>query len=212
MKRPFTDEDIEFLTAAVQTLTIGEASQKMGRTPGSIQKKALRLGLKWNKRKVRTDHSRRAWTPEEDKTLRNSAQRGSARLCAKTLKRTEGSVFQRAYVLGISFYDEERLPLKAIAAILGVSVATVESRRAKLKLNFRKLARTSGASSLTRTATDHEIYLLAKDLLENSSPFGPMTVTASHLKQVMFEHYDEEVARAAELRATRLRGKQNGML
>lgn len=95
---PWTDEEVALLIEIAATHTIPECLAKLpGRTEGSIQGKASRLGLT-----VKHLVKAYAWTEEEDQHLTRIFETVSIPALAREMGRTTHSIRRRAKALGLT--------------------------------------------------------------------------------------------------------------
>lgn len=93
----WTDEHDQFLREHYDTLTAKRIARVLGRDPNEIYKRAYALGL----------GCRREWSREEDIAIRLFYFRG-AKACMRFIRdRTMGSIWARAWRLGLATKREE---------------------------------------------------------------------------------------------------------
>lgn len=105
VKKPWTDEEIKLLKAMATMLTVGQMSQRLGRSVSSIKFKLYSLQIKLRDRGYIHAGKPTDWTEDEIKTLKKYAGVLTAHEIADILKtRTWKAVRIKASHLGITLY------------------------------------------------------------------------------------------------------------
>jgi len=98
----YTKKEIEFMTKYRFDYSIAEMAIKVGHPESSVRDKMNRLGYIWRNKKIQYQ---RAWTPEEERFLRDNYLKLTYQNLAKTLNRTLRSIEKKIYQLKL--YSEK---------------------------------------------------------------------------------------------------------
>jgi len=96
--RKWSDVDDQIILSEYATTPLAKLSERMGRTPEALSKRARKLGAT---RFGGSENKWRPWTPEEDEYLRTFYKAQSRSVTAEHLSRNVGTVTYRAGILGL---------------------------------------------------------------------------------------------------------------
>lgn len=179
--RLWTESEIESLRSLSKEKTLKEAAKELGRTMSAVVNCAQKHDISFRKKKKKPIYARRRWTQSEITMLMGYAEDKTIEQASHLLKRSKASVKGKIDELKISF-KHNRLQVKDVAEILGVSSDTVRRRRAKLGLTFRTYKDSRGP-------TGDEIVALANDILQNPSMIRELENTSVRKLKMVIEEY-----------------------
>lgn len=185
-RRLWTAQELAYLKEASEFMSQQEVAKRLGRSLRSVISACSKHRIKYRIRNYKDGSTRVFWTQSEVTALMGYAETLTIQHAAARLGRSYASVKKKIDELQISF-KHQRLQVKDVAEILGVSSRVVIRRRQKLGLNFRKI-KSERQRSDTRGATGSDIVAIARDLLENPAMRGMDGTSARHLKQVIEDY------------------------
>lgn len=185
-RRFWTAEELDYLKEASELMSQQEVAKRLGRSLRSVISACSKHKIKYRIRNYKDGSTRVFWTQAEVTALMGYAETLTIQHAAARLGRSYASVKKKIDDLQISF-KHQRLQVKDVAGILGVSSRVVIRRREKLGLNFRRV-KSERQRSDTRGATGSDIVAIARDLLENPAMRGMDNTSARHLKKVIEEY------------------------
>lgn len=195
-KRRWTDEEIDYLKEASQTITRFEAAQHLDRSYESVKNKCLELGIHFKKRYGGGRYVGQvieSWSKAEEATLWELAERCTLKQIAVKMNKSFHSVYSKCQSRGISL-KQGRLTLGEVGEILGVPRSAVPVIRKRLGLKFLQTQNPVNPS-------DKEIAFMAWHLLRFDK--GRVKVSKTHLKQVIQDYHPEYLTETPDFPYTR---------
>jgi DNA-binding CsgD family transcriptional regulator len=137
MKKPWTQQEIEYVKMFYNKKSNTEIAKILGRSASSVQHKAARLNLTDTSKAVQG----RPWTEEEEEYIIKYYEKRGCDFLAHKLKRTVLSVRRKAQNLGVSAYICEEIHVRALAECFQSTSAVVKRWIDKYGLPCRTIKR-----------------------------------------------------------------------